>query len=266
MDKLILCMKWGTRYGAEYANRLYRSCRRHTAGGLQFICFTDDPNGLDAGIDARPLPAFPNVPAVLAFTPWRKISLWQRSLGDDLVGRDALVLDLDVVVTGPLDDFFTFEPGHYAVIENWTKKGRGIGNTSVFRFKVGKYPAIYDEFVADPLAIYPSQFRIEQEYISARIGPAEGGQGIGLAGGGQGATEQVYWPPAWCRSFKEELIPAWPLRFWQTPRLPADARIVVFHGKPDPDEALVGLWPTTAAWKKIYKAIRPVPWIGKNWR
>jgi hypothetical protein len=128
--------------------------------------------------------------------------------------------------------------------------GRGIGNTSVFRFNVGKYPFIYDGFIKDPDRMFREEFRIEQEYISARIG----------------AGEQVYWPPAWCRSFKEELIPAWPVRFWKPTPLPADARVIVFHGKPDPDEAMEGRWPTPGSpWKKIYKTIRPVAWIRENW-
>ena len=251
MERLIFCMKWGKRYGAEYANRLYRSCRRHMKGDMRFVCFTDDALGLDKGIDIRPLPAFENVPEHLAWTPWRKISLWQAGMPADLIGRDALFLDLDVVVVGALDDMFTYRPGKYVVIENWTKAGQGIGNTSVFRFRVGKYPFIYDGFMKDPDRMFREEFRIEQEYISARIGDGE----------------QVYWPAAWCRSFKEELIPAWPVRFWKPAPLPKDAKVVVFHGKPDPDEAMEGTWPTPGSpWKKIYKTIRPVAWIRENWR
>ena len=247
---LIVCMKWGTRYGPEYANRLYRMCRRHLKGvPFQFVCFTDSVKGLDKGIDARPLPKFPGVPKHLADKPWRKLSLWQKGLGKDLTGRDALFLDLDVVVTGSLESFFKFQPGKYCVWENPTKKGRGIGNTSVFRFTVGKYPHIYDDFIRDPERIYREQYKIEQEYISGRIG------------GG----EQRFWPEGWCVSFKEELLPAWPLRLWREVPLPRSARIVVFHGKPDPDEAMVGMWPVKAWWKKVYKTVRPVGWIRENW-
>lgn len=241
-------MKWGTRYGPEYANRLFRMCQRHISGPFQFVCFTESADGVDAGVDVRPLPAFPGVPQHLAVKPWRKLSLWQAALGDDLTGRDALALDLDIVVTGSLDGFFTHEPGKYAVWENPTKRGMGIGNTSVFRFTVGKYPHIYDDFIADPERIYREEFKIEQEYISGRIE----------------AGEQVYWPAGWCVSFKEDLLPAWPLRLWQPVALPAGTRIVAFHGKPDPDEAMRGEWPAPL-WKKIYKTVRPVDWIRTNW-
>ena len=38
-----------------------------------------------------------------------------------------------------------------------------------------------------------------------------------------------------------------------------------FTGKPDPHEAGVGQWP--ARWyKKLYKHVRPVPWIQEHWR
>jgi hypothetical protein len=244
---LVVCMKWGSRYGAEYANKLYKSCRTHVSGDLQFVCFTDDRRGLVGDIDARPLPAFEGIPRELASLPWRKLSLWQRELGD-LVGRDALVLDLDIVVTGSLDDFWRHAPGKYVVIENWTKAGRGIGNTSVFRLKLGSRPAIYEAFTADPAGIW-RRYRIEQEYISLTIA----------------AGEQAFWPKPWCRSFKEELLPPWPLRLWKDVPLPPDMRIAVFHGKPDPHEAMQGIWPEPQAWKRLYKRVRPVPWIAEHW-
>ncbi|MFD2440116.1 hypothetical protein ACFSS8_08540 [Paracoccus kondratievae] len=39
---LILTMKWGTVYGAEDVNRLYRQVARHLSRPHRFICFTDD--------------------------------------------------------------------------------------------------------------------------------------------------------------------------------------------------------------------------------
>ena len=53
---LILCMKWGTLYGARDVNNLARGVRRHLARPHRFICFTDDPSGLHPGIEALPLP------------------------------------------------------------------------------------------------------------------------------------------------------------------------------------------------------------------
>src|ERR1044071_4309563 len=52
----IICMKWGTKFGPEYVNRLHSMVSRHLAREHRFICFTDDSSGLDAGIQTLPLP------------------------------------------------------------------------------------------------------------------------------------------------------------------------------------------------------------------
>lgn len=253
-EKLVFCMKWGSRYGPEYVNRLWKGVRRHTSGAVRLVCFTDDASGIDEAVDCRPLPKFDGVPEHLSVKPWKKLSLWQKDLAKDLNGRDALFLDVDLVLTGSLDAFWDFEPGMYCVWENPTKEGKlaagqPIGNTSVFRFTVGAHPEIYDRFVADPEGLYRNEFRIEQEFISAVLG-AKG--------------EQRFWPKGWCCSFKEDLLPAWPMRWWQDVPLPRDCRVAVFHGKPDPDEAMVGKWPAKG-WKKLYKHVRPVKWVAENW-
>lgn len=246
---LIFCMRWGTRYGAEYVNRLYASCRRHITGDFQFVCFSDQSDSLNPAVDVRPLPTFDGVPASLTWTTWRKMSLWRDDLPADLQGREALFLDLDVVIVGSLNDLFTHEPGKYAVIENWTQIGSGIGNTSVFRYPVGRHTHVYRDFMASIEDGSWKAIRTEQRFISEHIGPGQ----------------QVFWPHAWMRSFKEELLPIWPVRLWKPAEIPHGTRIVVFHGKPDPDEAARGEWPAPA-WKRIYKTIRPVPWINEHWK
>lgn len=244
MTQTVICMKWGTRYGPEFANRLHSMVRRHLAGDLRFVCFTDDRTGLDPGIEAQPLPPI-DLPERVAWTPWRKISLWQYPLGD--LEGEVLFLDLDIVVTGPLDDLFAFQPGAYCVIRNWTQARQRIGNTSVFRFPVGRHTHIFERVAADPEAVL-ARYRIEQQYISAAI------------------EAQAFWPAPWVVSFKHTCLPAWPLNFVVPPRLPGDARIVVFSGRPDPDEALAGQYPVKAEWKRLYKHVRPTRWIAEHWR
>ena len=51
MEKNVICMKWGTKFGAEYANRLYKMVEKNLTVPHRFVCFTDDPTGLDAGIE-----------------------------------------------------------------------------------------------------------------------------------------------------------------------------------------------------------------------
>jgi hypothetical protein len=239
----VICMKWGERYGPEFVNRLFGMVQRNTDRPTRLVCYTDDPAGLHPEIQTFDLPEI-ELPEEMRWTPWRKISLWRDSL--EGVDGDCLFLDLDLVITGNLDDFFDHEPGKFCVILNWTQEGRGVGNTSAFRFRAGMKPEIVLEVESDPWG-WKKRFRNEQDVVTDII------------------DEVCYWPREWCVSFKHTLLPPWPLNFFKAPQLPSDARIVVFTGKPDPDEALVGHFPTRAAWKKLYKHVRPTKWIAEHW-
>jgi hypothetical protein len=243
-SQTIICMKWGTRYGPEYVNLLASMIRRNTKRATRLICFTDDERGIAPGIETAPLPDIP-LPAPMRWSTWRKVSVWQYPLAG--LSGDVLFLDLDLVIVGGLDALFDFEPGRYIAIRNWTQPGERVGNTSVFRFPVGRHRHIYDDFARDPVGIM-RRWRIEQQYISDSI------------------PDMAFWPDAWCASFKHSLVPAWPLNFFLTPRLPSDTRIVAFTGQPKPDQALLGRWPVRSARERLYKHTRPVPWIAEHWR
>lgn len=244
MKQTIICMKWGNRYSAEYVNSLWSMIQRNTKRKTELLCYTEDPLGLSSEIKVANLPAI-ELPKQVANRTWRKISLWKKTL--EHAEGDVLFIDLDVVITGNIDCFFDHCPqSTFCVIENWTQPGSLIGNTSVYRFRVGTHPYIFEEMEANPTSVletYPNS----QTYISRRI------------------REINFWPRPWCISFKHSILPKWPLNFIKTPQLPQDAKIVCFTGKPDPDEARDGCWP--APWyKKIYKHVRPTPWIAEHWR
>ena len=95
-------MKWGSRYGHEYVNRLYKSIKRNTKRPTKLYCFTDDALNINKNIICKPLPKI-SLPETIAYTPWRKMSLWQDPLYD--LKGDVLFLDLDLVITGNLDRF-----------------------------------------------------------------------------------------------------------------------------------------------------------------
>lgn len=244
MTQAIVCMKWGTRYPASYVDCLWSMIRRNTSRPTRLICYTDDPLGIDPAVETHPLPPI-RLPERVMWKPWRKISLWQPELPG--VSGDVLFLDLDVVITGSLDPFFDYAPSEsFCVIENWTQLGSKIGNTSVYRFRVGAHAYLYDRLQAEPEVVL-AEHRNSQTYISRTI------------------NSKTFWPAPWCVSFKHSLMPRWPWNFVQTTLLPPETRVVCFTGKPDPDEARDGRW--EAPWyKKFYKYVRPTPWIGHHWR
>ncbi len=138
MTQTIICIKWGTRYGVDYLNRLASMIKRNTKRPTRLVCFTEDPTGADPWVEIAPLPPI-NIPDRVAWTPWRKLSLWQYPLAD--LAGDVLFFDLDVVITGSIDEFFDFEPGRFCVAENWTQPNSGVGNTSLYRFPAGRMRA-----------------------------------------------------------------------------------------------------------------------------
>ena len=94
------------------------------------------------------------------------------------------------------------------------------------------------------------KYHIEQVYISKTI------------------KEQYFWPQNWCKSFKHNLLPKWPLRIWKPAKLPKDTSIVAFTGKPDPKDVLNEKWPVprNKFYKKIYKQVKCPDWLTKNWK
>lgn len=239
-----ICMKWGTLYGADYVNKLYGMVRRHTSGELRFVCLTDDPKGIRSEVEIAPCPTIP-VPPPHNNRGWRKVTLWKSTIFNE--PGDWLYLDLDVVVTGSLDAFFEHEPeASFIVMQNWTQPGQGIGNTSVYRFRVGEHDYLYDDLIADPDTLI-GKYRNSQTYISRT------------------ARSITFWPDSWCALFKVQCVPPFPSRWWKEPKLPEGCRVVAFPGVPNPHEALQGHWPARGL-KKIYKHIVPARWIETHWR
>lgn len=240
-------MKWGTLYRPEYVNCLYAMVRRQTSGSLRFVCLTDDPGGIHPEVECHECPGV-SIPPPHDRAGWRKISLYAQS--DELFGfeGDWLFLDLDVVVTHSLDPFFEYQPEKaFIVMKNWTQPGKNIGNTSVFRFRIGACSYLLEKLEQCYVSIL-KEYANSQTYISHTV------------------KDLTFWPDDWCVLFKVQCVPSWPFRFWKEPILPPGARIVAFPGVPNPHEAVRGQWPVKKAWKRLYKFIQPANWINDYWK
>ncbi len=244
MVQTIICIKWGKRYSSTYVNRLWSMIKRHTNRKTRLICYTEDPEGISNEVTIYPLPEI-KLPEKIKYHAWRKVSLWRQQLQG--IEGDVLFIDLDVVITGSLDDFFDYKPeSTFCVIENWTQLGSGIGNTSVYRFRVGAHKYLYDKMQAQGQEMY-EKYGNSQTFISNEI------------------KVKDFWPKEWCQSFKHTMMPPWPINFFKVTPLKSGIKVVCFTGKPDPDEARDGLW--RAPWyKKIYKHVKPTPWIAEHWQ
>jgi hypothetical protein len=243
--KQIVCMNWGTAYGADYVNRLYSMVSRNLQGPFRLVCLTDNTQGIRSEVECHPCPEI-DLPSLQRNRGWRKINLWASQVAG-LEPGPALFLDLDIVITDSIDALFTHEPQEdFIVIHNWTHPAKRIGNTSVYRFRVGSHPYLLENLIRDQKQ-YLAKYNNSQTYISENV------------------SRMVFWPEEWCRSFKVHCLPKGLNRYFVEPRLPTGTKIVAFPGLPNPPDAAIGLWP--APWyKRIYKQFRPATWVEKHWR
>lgn len=252
---LILTMKWGTLYGAADVNRLAAQVARHLNRPHRFVCFTDDAAGLDVCIEAMPLPELGLAPGH-GDTRWRKLALFRRDLAG--LSGTALFLDLDLVVVDDLAPFFDL-PGDFLIIRDddlfrakplrRINPGRdrflhSVGNSSVFRFRVGAHGYVLDAFAADPAAAVAG-FEISQQFQSAQLAAC---------------GHLHYWPKGWCVSFKNDCVPRHLMSYLRDPILPQGARIVLFAGAPKMEDVFAGRG------HKWYRRIGRIDWLRRAWQ
>ena len=233
----VACMKWGTMYDGPYVNNLYSMVRRHLTIPHRFVCFTDNNAGFLSGIESFPIPA-PDLMGGGNFGSWNKVALFAPKLAN--LSGPVLFLDLDLIIVDNIDCLFEYQPGQFCIIHDWSR--RHEGNSSVFRFEVGKHADLLDYFLKHQEEVR-SQFRCDQSYVSTRL----------LA-----ANQLHYWPDDWCCSFKRHCLPKWPKQWFTTATLSPKSKVVVFHGRPKPPDAIHGM-------RHKYRLIRPVPWVKEHW-
>lgn len=247
----IVCIKWGTKFGPEYVNILYHMVRRNLSLPFRFICLTEISTGLHEAIEVLPLPVFREPPAEFLNNClcWRKLALFGKGY-HDIEGK-VLLLDLDVVIVGKIDSLFTYSD-KLSMAENWDQPGRMIGEGSVICFEMGKYPHLLQRWEEDAASVYRN-YRTEQVYLPQVLG----------------REDSEWFPEGWVISFKKHCMPGGILNSFVTPRkekMPKEAKVISFHGNPNPPEAIAGRWGASVAWyKKWYKTIKPTKWVAEYW-
>jgi len=106
----VVCVKWGKRYPPCYVNRLFWGVRRSLSGSSfswEFRCYCDDGDGLADGIKTHHLP-----PHLTGW--WGKSYLFHPDA--QLEGRRCVYIDLDTVVTGPLEPLMAAYRGAFGLL------------------------------------------------------------------------------------------------------------------------------------------------------
>ncbi|WP_339108960.1 glycosyl transferase [Thioclava sp. GXIMD4216] len=267
MIKQVICINWGTKYGPPFINRLYAMVARNITPPFTFTCFCDNPEGIRPEVKTEPLPEIPVEIPKTRKGIWPKARLWGPKLGS-LTGN-VLFLDLDLVITGSLDDLFTYgDPDGVVLSRNPAKPFERLGQTSCFRFPVGKLLPLQETFCADPLGV-AEEYVYEQRFVT-RNAPG----GIDL------------FPKNWVQHFRYQCLPVFPLNWVMPARKHPDARVVIFPGGVYPQTAIEGGWQGRegftlrdhlanfpnrpenegSAFRYLRHFMKPTPWIKEAWR
>ena len=125
----------GPKYNDEHVDRLRGQVRPHLNQPYNFVCLDDSP--------------FPGW--------WAKISLFEPGRFEGRV----LYLDLDVEVTGNLDDIAD-HPFPFAIIKDW---GRFGYNSSVMTWDAGSVDHVFTDFRPGVAAQLPG----DQDWITQKV-------------------------------------------------------------------------------------------------
>ena len=235
----IICMKWGDKFSSEYVNRLYAMVSHNMVTKFRFVCFTDNSVGIRSEVEIQNLPEL-KLPPGSPERGWRKLTVFKKNFGG--LSGPTLFLDLDKIIVANLDVFCT-QPGEFLIAHDKKSSSKKEGNSSVFRFEIGKYPQILDHFEKNSENVR-KEVRNEQAYLSIEIDKL---------------GKLKYWPDEWVPSFKYKCCPSWIKSWFLAPSIPKGARIILFHGLPNPPEAIIG---RSGKW---YRHIQPSPWIKDYW-
>lgn len=269
MIKQVVCLHWGTKFGAHYVDRLYAMVARNITPPFRFVCFCDGAAKFRREVEAHPLPPLDFEVPKTKLGIWQKCRLWSARLAD-LQGA-VLYLDLDMVIVGGIDSFFEYGDADCVMMaRNPSNPFERLGQTSIYRFPAGKLSPLLDKFAADPKNI-AERYVYEQRFVT-RNAP----------GGAQ------FFPRRWVDHFRHDCRRVFPLNYFLPPKLRRAAKIVIFPGGLHPDRAAEGRYyygrdtrhyaplehiragfagdREAGLLKHLRHYILPTPWIKNHWR
>lgn len=232
----VLCLKHGTKYSADYVNKIYNMVMRNCTLDVEFVCLTDDARDINPNVTILSLPDY-------LHGWWCKPYMFSNDL--PLKGT-ILYMDLDIVIANNIDHLFLHEPNNWCTIRDFTRKMRPSWqkyNSSVIRFKSGQLAHFWEDFKSDQKTA-ERRWHGDQDWlydVSVRTN-----------------TKAKLFPDNWILSWKWEVrkdktfkqgLPRGKrqLRTIEHISPPKECCIAVFHGDPNPENCFD-------------------PWVVNNWK
>ncbi len=223
----VACVKWGKKYPADYVNRLRRMVARNFTLPHRFVCLTDDASGLDSGIEIVRLDQGLE-------SCWAKMELFKPGLfGDE---DTCLFLDLDVVITGNINDMAVFRPqDRFVGLLDWYRPDGSQYNSSVMKIRGGGNAELNNSLMAKIRAGKLAWNKEFDKYLQAN-------EKVVLWEGRRKYKSDQEWISRYVYPSRELAKHAWPAEWVCSYRkhgqghVPAGCKVMVFHGFPKPHE------------------------------
>ncbi len=197
--------------------------KRNITPPFTFTCFTDKRAGSNPEILCEDLPPLDveNMP-VRTKGIWPKGRLWGPKLGN--LSGPVLFLDLDLVIVGSLDPFFEVGgPDDVILSRNQTTPFERLGGDLSLPLPGRQACSVARRRSAPIRRAWLTSTQFEQRFVT-RNAPG-------------GAT---FFPRRWVLHFRQDCRWPFPLNYFLTPRLPADARVILFPRDFHPQFAVEG--------------------------
>lgn len=218
----VVCWKWKPHdtyhsvFTADHVNRLASMVGRNLHRPYEFVCVTDDAEGIASHIKTLPLdPVLSQQTHARRPNCYRRLKAFSEDAGEWL-GCDRLMsIDLDCVITGDITPL-TRRTEDFVIFGD-TAKGTPY-NGSLWLLKAGSRPQVWNAFDPEASPLQTKAMNIigsDQAWIAACLGPNEAKFGT---------QDGIY---SYARDVKAN-----------GGTLPADARIVFFIGPYDPARCL----------------------------
>ena len=215
---------WGKKYSPEYVHRLVRGLRRHLDQPHRFMVITDQPRLLPE-YECHDIDDWELLQVKGCFARLRMFDPeWQGRLR--LLGKRIVCIDLDTVITGPLDPLFNrAEP--FVILHGANAANPCPYTACIFLFQSGAHPELWNDFSLEAVAKIPRyEFPDDQGWMHFKA-PDAAAWHVGDKSG-IWSFRKRNWPP--------------------DDRLPNGTRMVVFPGARDPSQFAAQL-----------------PWIREHW-
>jgi hypothetical protein len=233
---IIVTYLWGSKFNVADVDKLAAGVKRNLTQPHRFVVITDR-NPRDMAHESWSIPEA-DIPLTEIKGCYARLRLfdpvWQAAHGIAQGQRIALI-DLDTVITGPLDPIFD-RPEPFVIMQGGNSHNPCNFNGALQMLRAGAHPDVWGDFNLEAASRVPFyEFPDDQGWIWAKL-PDAAGWKCGVESG-----VFVYHKPGW---------PGWDdiRNSTRKDRLPAGARLVTFSGWRNPQR------------------FEHLDWVKSNWR